>query len=438
MIRTAGIVLLILSASFAVAQETDQPPALTGFVTRVISHSVFYVNGIRVVCGQDTSSGRADTHIYQLGCPKPPAFVGEQMNIYGRLYRKQATVDAATIQMVPVSLGKVSGSAVIDAPPRHTAAGLMVRADGYWILIEGKTAVKFEGALHGLAAIQPNVWMEYKARVSPDGMLVASKVRIRPNSFTPREEKYNRKLKKVDPAKVSKNKAQSNASAAIIGLRLKKIPAWTDPQMQARISAIGEGLVPDYQKQLPNSDPSKLHFRFIVVGGTLENCFLPLPDGTILIGHNIVQRLKSDSLIAALLSFEIAAVLDHETYRMAALETTVVSAGSASLMTAELLNPGVGLALFAGSHAAQSAIDRKVFAQCARVGLQLMHNGGYDLNDALPAWWLLCSTRSKPIAEIPLNPYLASLGHILAEVWHNPSWPATGHPSAPIQSAGAS
>ncbi len=421
---------LLLSALCISAQETDKPPALIGFVTQVTSAHIFYVNGVRVVCGLNTNSGNAVTHIYEQGCPKPAAFPGEKMNIYGRLYRKRATVDATTIQIVPSSLSDVSGSAVVDAPPRRTAKGLLVRADGYWLLIGPTTSVRFESPLHRLADIQANVWIDYKAKLRPDGMLVASKVRIRPNVFTPEEKWKNEKFSKVDPSKVSKDQAQSGASAAIIGPRLKKIPEWKDPPMQARVTLIGEKLVPGYQKSLPNSSSSKLHFRFIVVGGIMSEAAVPLPDGTVLVGYKAIQRLKTDPRIAALLSFEIAAILEHEAYRMAALQTGLMTAGSGSILTAELLSPGIGLALFAGSRAAQNAMLRKVFGQCIRVSFQLMHDGGYDLNETVPAWWLLSSNKTQPTAKTPLNPYLAILCQSLTAIWHAPSWAAVGQQTA--------
>jgi hypothetical protein len=47
----------------------------------------------------------------------------------------------------------------------------------------------------------------------------------------------------------------------------KKIPPYHNAAMQARVDRVGNSLIPDFQRSLPDTDPRKIQFRFQLVDG---------------------------------------------------------------------------------------------------------------------------------------------------------------------------
>jgi len=149
--KNIAFVLLFGLAGVRIAvSQQQEDPVIDGYVTRVASNSDFDVNGYRVLCGPGTQTTieqvQSKGALSNQGCPEDPPYLGEPTKIFGSLKKKDHAVEANRIEAQPVIRGEITGSAVVDALPSLDSGGaqpgsLLVRADGYRILIDGKTAI---------------------------------------------------------------------------------------------------------------------------------------------------------------------------------------------------------------------------------------------------------------------------------------------------------
>ncbi|HLJ77180.1 MAG TPA: hypothetical protein VKT75_07190 [Acidobacteriaceae bacterium] len=418
------LALALSAVQHATAQVPEERPAIEGFVTRVASSSDFDVNTIRIVCGETTMSGWSNSDTTFSGCPKVAPKLGEYLTVFGVLRKQQNLLQASKILEHPIKYGEVSGEGVVDAPPIRNAPGsppgtIIVRADGYWILIPFKANITF--SIQSVDAVNANTWIKYQGEMRPDGIVVANSIRLDPNITTPHEEKFREKSE-YDPASASATPSQSRLSVALTGVNLNRVKPWPDAAMQDRVTNIGNSLIPEYQKELSDSDPAKLTFRFIVVDAKWGIFPVSLPDGAVLVPYKCVERMQNDAQLAALLADAVATVLEKQKLRtrMAkrALETSQFAAYAAQFA----LGGPAGFAAFAGGEALgvdQRTIARREMHQSERVSLMLMHDAGYDITQAPLAWWLLSSGK-KPISEAWPPEQSAELYRTLATVWSQP------------------
>lgn len=176
--------------------------------------------------------------------------------------------------------------------------------------------------------------------------------------------------------------------------------------MQARVDAIGAALVPRYQRVLPDTDETKISFRFQVVDLKKMHDALAFPNGIILIPHQVVERLQNDSQLATVLADNIATVLEKQELRNEPAARKIAATSWAALVV-----PGLG---FAG-HAMYKDFLRHMEEESGRVSLFLLHDAGYDIYQAPMAWWLLAS--SKDIANTPLPGRARYIYKTLGEAW---------------------
>ena len=311
------LAVLILSASTAIAEDSSRAPNVEGYVTRVVSAQDFDVNGTRVMTSPKTHYVVGDPTIPRPNVPFTPCF-GQSAKIFGNLDKKHHTVTATEIRLGrPAPDDTVSGLAIIDGIPKQDHSNphqLLVRADGYFILISPDTTFHSNLPDQSLAAIHTNVWIAYHGRHQPDGTILADKASFIDNKIIPREKELLAKTD-YDPEKIGPDAHQSGVRKAFLGQDPKKIPPYKDAAMQARIDRIGSSLIPAYQKALPESDLTKIIFRFELVDQEKWTDAMTWPSGIILVPYQIVDRLKDDSQLATVLADNIACALEKQTFR---------------------------------------------------------------------------------------------------------------------------
>ena len=411
---------LLCVCTTGLCQESGPPaPVLSGYATRVVSGTDFDVNGFRVQCGAETQNGSPATGAV-LGCPQKAPAVGQRVDVYGRLNRKQQTVSAQLIDIKPISREGISGFAVIDAVSGVDASApgtREIRADGYRMRITPKTAVTFVAPLRSMADAMTNVWVEYDARPGRDGVYVMRSAKFLQNVISDREDTMRAKTD-YDPAAVPAD-ARPNPVAVSIGVPVnpKSIPPWPNAEMQEHLNAIGKKLIPAYQRGLAASDPSRIDFRFQLTNGKHWPWVLTLPSGIILVPHEVVERMENDSELAEVLADGIACALEKQDFRMHAAHVAITTGSIAGLAEfVPVVGGAAGLA-GAGAWGGQRALVRKEEHQSGRVSLELMQDAGYDIAEAPKAWWLLASKKPKPVAEITMPDRAAYLYRVLAEEW---------------------
>ena len=429
-VRTlVAFLLCVLLAGPPVWPQPQEPPAIEGYVTRVTSNADFDVNGFRVLCGSETLLGPGPRHgqtIFEVrGCPKDLPYVGEPMQISGRKDKRKRLIVASRIEVQPASSEEIAGSAVIDAPPvlnslAQPEPGLLVRADGYSILISKQAEIQWTAPLNALAGVRPGDWIKYKGKMNAQGVVVASFADLAPNVVSKGEHKFREKYD-YDPSAGFPSSSPEHLSEWYGNTDLKKIPVFVQSPMQARVTAVGNKLIPPFQRALPQNDPAKLHFHFQLVDEPWRGCMV-LPGGVIFVPVAVVERTQNDSQLAAILAAAVADVLEKQEYRTSRFGlATAIQAGAD--IAAAYAPGGLGWygAGFATSKIASKDINARLADQRGRVAFCLTHDAGYDIDQAPLAWWLLSSKKNEPIEKVGMPKYSEYLYQVLGKSWHNPA-----------------
>ena len=407
---------------FAVAEVSpcqESPAALDGYVTRAASPSDFDVNGFHVLLTgttlieQNTAAGQSG-----IAADNLKLYVGLPIRVDGKIQNKSRSITAARLTLLQPEPQKAGSTGVIDgvisspsvasSPDEH-----LVRADGYLVLISAATATTFTPPLDSTSAFQENVWLTFHGTQRADGVIVADKASFSKNVINTGE--YNlRSKREYDPKAVAPDAKQSAISRAFVGWNPKLIPPYNDAAMQARVDAIGAALVPKYQRDLPDTDESKINFRFQVIDQKKWHDAAALPSGIILVPHQLVERMQNDSQLAAVLADNISTVLEKQMLRLQPAQHAMTAVRVAG-MAGGFFVPGLGLATDAANFAVNRDLMRHLEEESGRVSLFLLHDAGYDISQAPLAWWVLAS--SKNTVNTPIPGRAKYIYKILGESW---------------------
>jgi len=248
--------------------------------------------------------------------------------------------------------------------------------------------------------LKPNTWVVYHAVDSGNGSNAASQIRFWPNRASVEETGYLEGfIAKISNDEVTKfpSSIQLRHGNAITILPNRSIQEW--------VSKVGMGLVPLYQKSLPDSDTTKIHFQFYVVrpfhapfaSGLVDiNGVLPysdgaggfeyhnpaiftqvkdviaLPSGLVLIPDQVLASLQNEAQLAALLSCSVTSVLQKQAY----------------------------LAKHHSNGFYFAALWLRLNEQALRIGIRQMYLAGYDIREAPFAWAV---AQGKPVNNPVIN-----------------------------------
>ena len=412
------------------AEDSGQEPTLSGHITRINAPRDMEVSGIHILTTTSTRMSVGDSQSRITSDTLTPV-LGQTAHVFGKLDRKHHTLTAAEIWLVTTPSGDnatVSGTAIVDLIPAPTPATkpgtVLLRADGYRILLTPGTALTSTLPDPTLAGIRANTWITYHGIRKPDGTILADKASFAPNIIVKGENKL---LDKTDyaPDQVDADAKQGNLSKFVKGIDPKQIPPYQDAAMQARIDRIGASLIPAYQRTLQEDDLTKITFRFQLIDKKWPDA-LTLPSGVILVPHQVVDHLQNDSQLATVLADNIACALEKQTYRMVPA-TQAMGAANLAGLAGGFFVPGLGLATSLATGGTAATIVRHNREQSGRVSLTLLHDAGYDIREAPRTWWLLNAKPGKDIADITIPARANYLYETLANVWSDQSEP-TPHP----------
>ena len=409
-VLTAGTFLL----SPVVAALTPSYSEIEGYIT-VVRPDSFYVSETRIAITRGTQYQFMGDHAPSAADPKSKSImVGAYVKVTGDVDRPGGITTAAVILFRDETVRKLSGLGVID---RVVSAGAepVYQADGYRIRITAATKTSFTGDLKTLQDVGPNSWIHYVGIRGRDGVLVASKAQFipaKPTAFKALKGLEVRDVKfelppSSPPSGASNSKGQSandvldqEAALPEDGGRVLLGSTWhnisTDRALQSRVRRIGARLVPAYQKRFPADHSSKIHFRFYAVDAQKirsESCAL---DGLIFVPVQVIERLKNDDQLAAVLADGIGTNLQRQAARLVADERKLLGNAIAGDIAGALV-PGLGLVAVPGAIAGQD-IETEMEEQRGRVALSLMADAGYDPRQAPEAWRLLAPKK------LPSNP----------------------------------
>lgn len=406
-----GVFSLALVSSFPACAAV---PNVAGAVTAATSPTDFEVNGIQIVCDARTRfSALRPADVGLISWSEKP-YIGEPLLIYGRTHHH--AIHASRVVFAPPE-GRLRGSAIIDRMLATQPAGsLLVRADGYPILLSPSARIVFIEPLKTLADINSNTWIEYQGNQRSDGVVVAAKAVLYLNTIDDREVKLRARTG-YDPSTSPANKQQDKDlehrfQHVFAGRDPKQIPPSPDTAMQARVDAIGEKVVPAYQRALSDRDPSKISFRFQLVEQKYAANRIDLPNGTILIPRDAVARLQNDDQLAAYIAAGVAAILEKQQLRDT-VEKRLLTAGEIG---------GIGwIAPTFWAADRKQDLERSESEQRIRVSFALLHDAGYNLAEVPKAWCLL--TAKKPRSRDEEMPDEAIYAYVFfGSTWRNLAW----------------
>lgn len=268
------------------------------------------------------------------------------------------------------------------------------RLDGYRVRVAASTRTTFSGGLSTLADIRPNSWAKYEGKFDKNGVLIASQLAFYPGKAG---KKSNPRPLRQEVVVSGQNLLDSDGQFHSIHTKyrleqMNGICGWhmtpADQALQNRVAQIGARLVPAFQKQLADDERAKIPFRFYVVDEPLSRSEFGCSPGIVLVPKQVVDRLKSDDQLAAVLADGISTYLEWQSARLVAEYYTIVGVELAG----ELVASPVPWAFFSAEGSADAAahlVKRHLEEQCGRISLGLMADAGYDPWQAPEAWRLL-------------------------------------------------
>ena len=417
-----GLLACILALSLPLAAQDPPPPDLDGLITALPSSLTPDINGKHVLL---TPTTEIKVRNGDRTSPASPAdrtfYLGEHLQIFGKL--KSHILEATRIVILPAQPAEVTARGIVEAVLPATTSVTLLRAAGYKLLLPASLSVTFLPAGSPNKPLQTNLWIAFHGKQQPDGIILADKVIAFENTIGKSEQKLIDKTD-YDPTAIDPDTGQTLLSKAFLGIDPHKIPPYEDHAMQLRLTAIGERLIPAYQRALPTTDPTKINFRFQLIDQGSWRQPLTLGSGIILVPFQIVDRMQNDSQLATLLANSIAVSLEKQ-----AIDTQVsvkMLAATLGLETAGVLCAPIAI----GDLALQAALVPAAISNAKaarlqdeerlRVSLFLLDDAGFDIYQAPHAWWLL-SSKKKDLSQIPLPRRAAYLYQVLGTAWHTRS-----------------
>ena len=315
------------------------------------------------------------------------------MEVFGKA--KGRDLKAEKILLHTPEQRTVSGLAIVEVATRDPGGAWLLEADGRLLKVSAALlqAGSSKGSAASVADLHANEWVEYHGVEGLDGVVRLDRVGFADNRVEKREAKLRDK-NEFDAAAVTDEDKQSGFRAALVGTDFRRIPAYHDATLQARIDAMGQRLIPAFQKNLADDDATKIAFRFQLVDQPKWHDAITLPSGIILVPRQIVERLADDAQLAAVLADNIATALEKQSYRLQGTFRTLVIADLAG-GAAGLVIPGAGLVTEVVTTKKGRDAETNARQQSGRVALSLMQRAGYDLRQAPEAWWILASKDGK-------------------------------------------
>ena len=409
---------LVLLAAAASPCARGEQSTTSGYVTAIPSATEFHLNGVPVQVAPSTVfTTRQSNSTLRLSGP-PALYLGELVEVVGDSKHKSGLIAATRINILPRNSAHAEGVGIIDMlPASPDPAGILVRADGYLLLLPASLKPTLTAPLNALSDIQTNQWIRYSGTQRADGIVVLDRVDISANTVNHRED-HLRATHDYDPSVIDQGDAQSGASKFFRGKNPARLPAWRDAAMQARVERIGNSLIPAFQRSLSEDDPTRIDFRFQVTDEPKHDDAWSFSSGIILVPHQVVDRLPDDSQLAAILADSIAEVLEKQDLRAIPAAHKMTTASIAGGVAGAFI-PGVGLVPMAANHEVAKSMQRRSRQQSGRVSLCLMHDAGYDLTAAPNAWWILHAKEGKEYADAKMPDHTLYLYDDLGTTWRS-------------------
>jgi hypothetical protein len=387
---TACLTILMGLAAHSIGAQEPVIPSLRGTVTAVQPPDGFDVDGYHVLTSRTTQFFALNGKKREQGTLRALIAAGVYVQVIGDKDRQKHFVIARQVKVRDNGERELSGIAVVDRIfSRGTSP--VFRADGYNFSLAPDAEISFKGNMDVVTDLDAGTWIRYEGRRDSAGEVVATRAEF--IKMKPRKSHG-------DPMKFAQ--VTTFPSGSMIDLdgsfRINPKPDKTEdspggecgwyrvpdvPAVQEHVRRVGMSLVPKYQRDLPDDDPARIPFRFYVVEEKNIRSDLSCHEGLVLVPVNVVNRLRNEDQLAAVLADGVAAGMQRQQSRVSSTELTTL------LVLAPVI--GLGGAALIGEPVVKHELARKMEDQRGRVALSLMADAGYDPWQAPEAWRLLAS-----------------------------------------------
>ena len=340
--------------------------------------------------------------------PPRPEFLkdDEEVEVKGQLdaSSKVLRADRVTFLLKRDFVTEVGTTAMIDRAPTLTKTGAgwagTIHADGRDLVIDEKTGLKLipETDPQQFDKLAPNTFMAYVGKIRLDGSMHVDRAAFWKNEADADELK----MRKRDEPVITPADPSHKKPALLTIHDGRPMPLVEDDALQKRVNEIGLRLVPEYQKNLPVADPTKIDFRFYVVRSK-NRIVLDALNGVVLVPDSLLKNLQNEAQLAALLSVAVAQVIEKQEYQSRHRRHLQQAGGWLLAGAGAIPSP---LALLAqpvqiANGKSYRSYMTDMAEQAARVGLSYMQTAGYDPREAPAAWKLTLQKHPEKNDELP-------------------------------------
>ena len=411
--RFAPVVLwLSLLSASALANDI----AIHGFVTAVNSPTSFQIDDYKI------STDKSVSFLFDKQWGEPPIVqftrqdirIGTELEITGDYDDRSRELKARTIKVFWSDTLVVKRTALLEKLPTLTRTDSgwtgVINADGAKIIVSPATSVTLKlnhAESHGAFrhdtleavnltpdSLNLDTFVHYEGVRQSDGSIKAQKI-----EFEHAEVEVSELRTRARFAARVIQPDYAHLQPGEIEMYRKVYRILPSQEAQEYINRLGNSLVPAHQKELPDSDPLKIRFRFFLVENEGFNAFT-YPNGVVIVYAGVFRVLENEAELAFALSHEISHAVERHAWQqneyfrneLIALRARGVSVPD-RLLLADLRASGFS-----------SQYSRSLENQADRVGLEWMLAAGYDVREAPQSW----AAVAAKIRDLMNNPFWSS------------------------------
>ena len=385
----------------AMGQTQENLSAVDGYITAMHAPDLFAINKGKQVrtTSQTTYSWSAPAGAKSRPAAASDLEVGVYVKATGQREGKQLA--AQSIVILDPAEKRVKGFGLIERVI-GTGTEPVIEADGYRIRITPATDTQFSGKLKKLADVRAGAGIHYEGKRDASGDLVAEQAAFY-EGITGEKSAARMKQESAPPDAIPPQARLIDARGNFVGphqkVRMENaggVCGWhrlsSNSAMQQRVWRVGMQVVPAFQKALPFDAKERIRFRFYVIDDSEFRDAFGCDWGLILVPEQVVARLTTDDMLAAVLAGGVAAQLQWQGAEVSPDKSIHIAEGAAitaAEVAAEAASPWGAFGVVAAAQIVNPQILRVFREQQGRVALALMADAGYDPWAAPEAWRLL-------------------------------------------------
>ncbi len=383
-----------------------------GYVTEVSSPTKFQVDSYNVTTGPKVKVVVEKDDPQDSAVDDPEKIrVGTDLEVFGEINERTGELKADFIRIFLEDTRRLKGTALLTKPPalEKTEKGWQgtLFADGQRVVVTEDTpvTVKFTGAerkqawrdrakaaneaaeaaipvqsrpLTSADVLSMDNFVRYVGTRQKDGTILAQKVEFQSAEPDPSEAKMWRTL----TPKVVKEPDYAGSIPGKLKVGRQKYKLFPSKEAQDYLSAFGQKLIPAHQKELPDTSPLKIPFKFYLVQDKEANA-VAYANGVIIVYSGSFDTWENEAQIAYVVSHEISHCIEKHMWRMSQYHKNALRALEIGGLAASAFGvPGVLTAANLSGAGIQASYSRSLENQADRVALQEMLNAGYDIRQA--------------------------------------------------------